>query len=123
MELEAVGLSSATTSAPLVRNQGRSLGSTSCLLLADDNLMEVSGGLVLHSLHVRLGVPRSGSFKAFIHVKKKAAKLWMMGVTLQGNGNGVQDCIDCGMSVYIGAYVYAEGGSLFLMSYIGPTER
>ena len=71
--------------------------------------MEISGSLVLRSLHVRLGVPRSGSFKAFLHVKKKDAKVWMMGVTLQGNGDGVQDCIDCGMAVYIGAYVFAQG--------------
>lgn len=86
-----------------------------CLLLADDRLMEVdSSKLWLDGLYVRLTTPRdtSGVFDGFILVSGSGAEVWMTGVTLQGNGDKVRDCDDCGLRGSIDAAVYAEGAGL-----------
>jgi hypothetical protein len=90
---------------PLLPNQ--------CLLLADEDLLNVrAGNLWLDSLYVRLTTPRDagGVFYGFIQVGFEAA-VWMTGVTLQGNGDGVEDCWACGLIFWAKARVYAEGAA------------
>ena len=71
-----------------------------CLLLADHNLMDVPGSLWLDGLYVRLTSPRGVIYLSLISsMSGTETQLWMTGVTLQGNGDGVFDCWVCGMLV------------------------
>lgn len=40
---------------------------------------------------------------------KDLAEVWMTNVTLQGNGDDIRDCDNCGLRVADNASVYAEG--------------
>ena len=80
------------------------------LLLADPEVMDVNSSLWLDGLYMRLTSPRDsdGEFLEFIDSSTATEGLYMTGVTLQGNGDGVQDCFSCAIFVDSSA-VYAEG--------------
>jgi hypothetical protein len=83
-----------------------------CLLFVNEQLLRVEySKLWLDSLYVRLTAPRTpgGKFPQLIHIAGQEAEVWMTGVTLQGNSDGVQDCNDCGLNVDDHAQVYAKG--------------
>ena len=88
----------------------RDMQARQCLLLADAEVMDVNGSLWLDSLYMRLTAPRDedGEFLEFIDSSTATEGLYMTGVTLQGNGDGVQDCFSCAIFVDSSA-VYAEG--------------
>ena len=75
-----------------------------------------SSSVLLVALHIRLSVPRESTFDSLVSVEKKGARVWMLGLTLQGNGDSQLDCVDCGVSVFIGASVYAEGTNVTCMN-------
>jgi hypothetical protein len=82
----------------------RSLLPNQCLLLADHHLQAVLGGkLWLDSLYVRRTTQVTGSVFSLLQVLGSDAEMWMTGVTLQGNGDG--------MNVEDQARVYAEGAA------------
>lgn len=81
-----------------------------CLLVADHNVLEVwDSKLWLEGFYFRLAEPRLGTFDQFVLVTGSIAELWMTHVTMQGNGNDVQDCIDCGVAVRGEGSVYGGG--------------
>jgi hypothetical protein len=78
-----------------------------CLLIADMDLLFASrpSQLWLDGLYVRYSrTARVDSFYEFLFTY---GKMWMTAVTLQGNGDGVDDCTTCG--VWSGGQVNAEG--------------
>lgn len=91
-----------------------------CLILVDGDLGRVWGvELWLDGLYFRLTTPReiAGEKDGFnfnnylINLQGDTTELWMTNVTLQGNGDGVQDCDDCALSLHKGVAVYAEGAA------------
>lgn len=104
-ELDAPSFPVPPTHAPL-----RPLAQRQCVLLADEQLMRVDDGqLWLDRLYIRLSNPRdAGEFDSFLKIREDA-NLWMTTVTLQGNGDGVLDCFECGLSVVYGAQVFGHG--------------
>ena len=77
-----------------------------CLLLVDHLLMWMDDRMWLDNLYVRLASPRYNEFGGFV-TGGNASELWMTGVTLQGNGDGVQDCDDC--ALFSTGLLYAYG--------------
>ena len=81
-----------------------------CLLLADSPFIQLpQSQLWLDGLHVRLTSPRGADFTSLVWTGSNA-ELWMTGVTLQGNGDGVRDCWHCGFSG--SGMLHAEGSFL-----------
>lgn len=81
-----------------------------CLLVADHNVLEVwDSKLWLEGFYFRLAEPRLGTFDQFVLVTGSIAEFWMTHVTMQGNGDDVQDCINCGVAVRGEGSVYAGG--------------
>jgi hypothetical protein len=95
---------------PLKHAPLRRLLPRQCLILANHNVLEVwDSQLWLDSLYFRLTNPQKGSFDQFVIVKGPIAEVWMTSVTLQGNGDFVQDCVDCGFTVLNGGKLFAGG--------------
>lgn len=95
------------THAPL-----RNLLPNQCVLLANERLLEVSGGnLWLDALYFRYpeAAEAGVSGTRFVDVYRSDTDVFMTSVTFQGNGDGDEDCGVCAMSVFEGANVYAEG--------------
>ena len=83
-----------------------------CLLLVDTALMYVDkNNLWLDGLYVRLKDVRDpeGIFGQIIGVGRSNLQVWMTNITLQGNGDGVQDCSYCGLYIWWSASGYCEG--------------
>jgi hypothetical protein len=83
-----------------------------CLLLIDADLLVVERKrqLWLDRLYMRITDPRDGlPFDSFIRVDYSGAELWVTGVTMQGNGDGIRDCWGCAMGAFREGRVYAEG--------------
>jgi hypothetical protein len=78
-----------------------------CLLIADMDLLyaESPSQLWLDGLYVRYR--RTARVDEFYNYLKTESKMWMTAVTLQGDGDGVDDCKTCG--VWSTGQVYAEG--------------
>jgi hypothetical protein len=78
-----------------------------CLLIADMDLLYAvsTSQLWLDGLYVRYR--RTACVDEFYEFLKTESKMWMTAVTLQGDGDGVDDCDTCG--VCSGGQVYAEG--------------
>lgn len=94
----------ATGHAPLLTMKARQ-----CLLLVDTDFLYIGGtSLWLDGLYVRLTEPRGDPFFRFVEIGEETGQLWMTGVTLQGNGDGVLDCYTCALDLWA-ASVYAEG--------------
>lgn len=79
--------------------------------------------LWLNSLYIRLIAPRNQSFLELVYVKGNgaiskgvSATLFMTNVTMQGNGDDVVDCLDCGLTANLNSGVYAEGAVAFFDS-------
>lgn len=87
----------------------RSLVPGQCLLLADLDVMEVYGNLWLDRLYVRLTTPRGDLEFPRILWAASPAGLWMTGVTLQGNSDGVRDCDTCALDAK--GLVHADGAT------------
>lgn len=91
----------------------RELQPRQCLLIADHNVLEVwDSNLWLNNIYFRLTNPRSGTFDQIVLVTGPLAKVWMTDVTMQGNGDLVQDCIDCGVTVRAQGNMFVGGASL-----------
>lgn len=88
----------------------RALRPQQCLLVVDHNVLEVwDSQLWLDRIYFRLGNGPSGTFDQFVLVTGTIAELWMTHVTMQGNGDNIQDCIDCGFAVRSGGSMFASG--------------
>ena len=88
----------------------RDMQERQCLLLTDAEVMDVNSSLWLDGLYMRLTMPRDtdGEFLEFIDSGSGTQGLYMTGLTLQGNGDGVQDCFSCALFVDSSS-VLAEG--------------
>lgn len=87
-----------------------------CLLLADEQVLSAGSRLWLDGLYFRLTSPRHRLFSQLIVTHGAGTEVWMTNVTLQGNGDGQQDCYICGVGVASNAAVYAEGVLLLFSS-------
>ena len=65
--------------------------------------------LWLDGLYIRLTTPRAGEMQPFIEANDDAA-VWMTGLTLQGNGDGVSDGYLSG-GLFSRGSMYAEGAA------------
>lgn len=84
-----------------------------CLLLVDTALLYVdkTRNLWLDNLYVRLKDVRDeeGMFGQIIGIGRSKVEVWMTNLTLQGNGDGIQDCSYCGIYIWWTAGGYCEG--------------
>lgn len=91
-----------------------------CLLAVDQSLLVVNdSNLWLNSLYIRITAPRNETFFELVYVQGNgpisegaSAAVFITNVTLQGNGDDVRDCLDCGITADLNAGVYAEGSAL-----------
>ena len=109
MQANCTGLPEPSATVPSTHAPMLPLSSGQCLLLVDTDLLYVGGtSLWLDGLYVRLTEARDETFFRFIEVGDTTGQLWMTGMTLQGNGDGVLDCYTCGLDLWSSA-VYAKG--------------
>lgn len=88
----------------------RPLKNGQCLLWTDAGLLAVNNSpLWLEGLYVRQEAARRGISEAVIYATGTEAKVYMSEVRLQGDGDNIPDCEDCGMVIEQGAALYAEG--------------
>lgn len=73
----------------------------------------INSKLWLDSLYFRLAETREPDepFPELIRVEGKESQVWITRTMLQGNGDKVQDCVDCALDVGDEAMVYAQGVS------------
>lgn len=82
-----------------------------CLIALDKSFVKVvSQSLWLDSLYLRLHKLEDEDSRDYIGplVRTDESDIWMMNVTLQGDGDGIADCIICGLEARRGS-MYAEG--------------
>ena len=86
-----------------------------CIILANYNLWEIfNTRLLLHNLDIHAAAPLRTSFQQLMLVSGRDAQVWMLNVSLQGAGDGLQHCTDCGITVRDRAQVFAKGAATIL---------